>query len=214
MCRRRPSGPPLYQLFTLFRRSSPAANISRHPTRRDRTLSLSARKLARGRCGELTGSKSFWRQTSSGVPRRLGRPSGQSPRSGAGRAAQTRHAGPLESLAPARCDEPAKRVLPTECDAPALPVGETSGAQEPLLQADRLAFALRAAGERLALPLPRAARGVCQARSCEKFGYARLRDHARERFGRSGRWVSDLAVLAEAFESLPGLAEALCGTDG
>jgi len=132
----------------------------------------------------------------------------------AGRAAQTRHAGPLESLAPARCDEPAKRVLPTECDAPALPVGETSGAQEPLLQADRLAFALRAAGDRLALPLARAARGFCQARGWEKFGYARLRDHARERFGRSGRWVSDLAVLAEAFESLPGLAEALCGTDG
>ena len=132
----------------------------------------------------------------------------------AGRAAQARHAGPLESLAPARCDGPAKRVLPTERDAPALPVGEASGAQEPLLQADRLAFALRAAGDRLALPLARAARGFCQARGWEKFGYARLRDHARERFGRSGRWVSDLAVLAEAFESLPGLAEALCGTDG
>src|SRR2546425_11561392 len=103
-------------------------------------------------------------------------------------------------LSPARIDPPLIDLSSPPIDAPALPVGEASGAQEPLLQADRLAFALRAAGDRLALPLARAARGFCQARGWEKFGYARLRDHARGGFGRSGRWMSGMGVLGEGFE--------------
>ena len=46
------------------------------------------------------------------------------------------------------------------------------------------------------------------------FGFARLGDHARERFGRSGRWLRDLAALGDALSSLPGLATALAGGDG
>lgn len=45
------------------------------------------------------------------------------------------------------------------------------------------------------------------------FGFARLDDHARERFGRSGRWVRDLAALGDAIERLPALARAVAGKD-
>ncbi|MBI1950533.1 MAG: hypothetical protein HYS34_04135 [Acidobacteria bacterium] len=46
------------------------------------------------------------------------------------------------------------------------------------------------------------------------FGFACLDDHARERFGRSGRWLRDLAALGRALGSLPGLAAALTGEEG
>ena len=46
------------------------------------------------------------------------------------------------------------------------------------------------------------------------FGHARLDDHARERFGRSGRWVRDLAALGEAAGVSPALLAALTGADG
>ena len=47
-----------------------------------------------------------------------------------------------------------------------------------------------------------------------EFGHARLDDHARERFGRSGRWVRDLAALGEAAGASPALLTALTGADG
>lgn len=83
-----------------------------------------------------------------------------------------------------------------------------------ILQADRLALSLRRALERIAVPLARAAAAFARARAWSAFGFARLNDHARERFDRSGRWVRDLAALGEALAALPALAAALTGEDG
>jgi hypothetical protein len=64
------------------------------------------------------------------------------------------------------------------------------------------------------VPLARAAAAFVRREPWFIFGFARLQDHARERFGRSGRWVKDLASLGRALDSLPGLADALTGDDG
>jgi len=81
------------------------------------------------------------------------------------------------------------------------------------LRCDALAVCLRAARERLSAPLARAAAAFVESAGWQELGYARLSDHARERFGRSGRWVSDLACLGRSLERLPGLAEAMSGQD-
>ena len=46
------------------------------------------------------------------------------------------------------------------------------------------------------------------------FGFARAADFAREHFGRSGRWLRDLAALHHGLSTLDGLAPALTGDDG
>ena len=79
---------------------------------------------------------------------------------------------------------------------------------------DGLAVSLRLALDRVALPLARAAAVFVQREAWRPFGYARLSDHTRERFGRSSRWLSDLAGLGAALERLPRLEEALSGEDG
>jgi hypothetical protein len=83
-----------------------------------------------------------------------------------------------------------------------------------LLGADRKARALKAALERVVIPLSSASRSFVGERGWKYFGYARIDDHARERFGRSGRWARDLRALANALDDLPGLAAALTGADG
>lgn len=81
-------------------------------------------------------------------------------------------------------------------------------------QADRIALVLGAAIDGLAIPLARAADAFSRMRGWCAFGYARLEDHARERFGRTGRWFRDLAALGRAVERLPRLGAALSGGDG
>ncbi|MEK7798878.1 MAG: HNH endonuclease signature motif containing protein, partial [Acidobacteriota bacterium] len=83
-----------------------------------------------------------------------------------------------------------------------------------LLEADALAQSLRGALERIDVPLARAAAGFARQQGWVTFGFACLDDHARERFGRSGRWLRDLAALGRALDSLPGLVAALTGEDG
>jgi hypothetical protein len=83
-----------------------------------------------------------------------------------------------------------------------------------LLQADALAISLRAALDRIAIPLARAAAAFVQRVAWSDFGFVRLEDHARERFGRSGRWVKDCASLGGALDALPRLTDALTGDDG
>src|SRR5437867_3006520 len=73
---------------------------------------------------------------------------------------------------------------------------------DPALVGDRLAVLLAIARDRIALPLARAAQRFVTAKTWFEFGYARLDDHARERFRRSGRWARDLAALGEAAERL------------
>lgn len=83
-----------------------------------------------------------------------------------------------------------------------------------LLQADRVALSVRAALERTAVPVARTATALVAAKAWCEFGFARLNDYARERLGRSGRWVRDLAALGDALTRLPALSAALTGSDG
>jgi len=79
---------------------------------------------------------------------------------------------------------------------------------------DREARALVALRDRSLPPLARTA-GAFVARQCwSVLGYSRLGDCARERLGRSGRWVRDLAALDHALSSHPALARAVRGADG
>jgi hypothetical protein len=80
-----------------------------------------------------------------------------------------------------------------------------------LLRCDALALSLRKALERIVPALAGAAAVFVDAGGWRSFGYARAGDHARERFGRSGRWLRDLAALGTALEKLPGLADAVGG---
>src|ERR1044071_9050247 len=80
-----------------------------------------------------------------------------------------------------------------------------------LLEAYRLTRALGRARDLVSLPLARAAEAFVRLEGWRPFGYARLADHARERFGRSGRGARDLACLGRGLGSLPSLADALRG---
>lgn len=98
--------------------------------------------------------------------------------------------------------------------APSAPGSSDYPVERSLRQADALALSLRAGLDRIAIPLARAAAAFVQRQAWSDFGFARLEDHARERFGRSGRWVKDCASLGRALQSLPLLADALTGDDG
>ncbi len=102
----------------------------------------------------------------------------------------------------------------------AVPAGGAAAArwvphrEEAARQADRLAVSLRWALDLASAPHARAAATFVEKEVWIQFGYARIEDHARERFGRSGRWVRDLAALGRFFSTHPGLEAAVCGTDG
>ena len=78
-------------------------------------------------------------------------------------------------------------------------------------EADHLARGLRAAREWLALPLAQAAQEFVRQRAWQFFGFSRLEDFCRERLGRSGRWLRDLASLHAGLEVFPELAAAMVG---
>ncbi|MCU0225644.1 MAG: HNH endonuclease [Acidobacteria bacterium] len=82
-----------------------------------------------------------------------------------------------------------------------------------MLRLDRLALELRLAHDRLIVPLARAAAAFVGARAWSSCGAARLEDHARERFGRTSRWLRQLADLGGALERFPQLARALTTDD-
>jgi hypothetical protein len=79
---------------------------------------------------------------------------------------------------------------------------------------DSLALRMRAALESVASPLARAAASFVEQKAWTFFGFARLEDHARERFGRSSRWLHDMAALGRAIAAHPRLDLALTGDDG
>src|SRR6185503_11683962 len=121
-----------------------------------------------------------------------------------------------------REDAPAYRTLAGNDPIAATPAAATPAAsassaypvETSLRQADGLALSLRAGLDRIAIPLARAAAAFVQRQALSDFGFARVEDHARERFGRSGRWVKDCASVGRALQSLPALADALTGDDG
>jgi hypothetical protein len=79
---------------------------------------------------------------------------------------------------------------------------------------DLQALGVRQQLDALAVLLARAATAFMQRCAWTEFGFARLEDHARERFGRSGRWVRDLAAVGRGLEELPLLEAGLAGRDG
>src|SRR5258706_12198122 len=122
-------------------------------------------------------------------------------------------------LRPFVCREDAAAYRAPGACAPATDATSTSASsaypvERSLRRADALALSLRAGLDRIAIPLARAAGAFMQRQAWSDFGFARLEDHARERFGRSGRWVKDCASLGGALQSLPPLADALTGEDG
>ena len=112
------------------------------------------------------------------------------------------------------CREDAPAYHAPSPDAPSASASSDYPVERSLRQADALALSLRAGLDRIAIPLARAAAAFVQRQAWSEFGFARLEDHARERFGRSGRWVKDCASLGRALQSLPLLADALTGDDG
>ena len=86
--------------------------------------------------------------------------------------------------------------------------------EEAARRADALAVSLRAAALRLTIPLARVAAALARDKAWREFGFARVADFARERLGRSGRWLTDLAALHESLQALPDLEAALTGSDG
>ena len=89
-----------------------------------------------------------------------------------------------------------------------------SASTDRLLELDLLALSIKTALERVALPVAKTARALCEARVWSTFGYARMEDFARERLGRTGRWLRDQSCLGRSLDSFPALAGALCGADG
>ena len=120
---------------------------------------------------------------------------------------------PGSPIAPAPAIGPSPAPVSDPAPSPAPGAGQAP-LEVSLRLADALALSIRAALERVAIPLARALAAFTARRCWEDFGFARLEDHARERFGRSGRWVNDCAALGRALESLPLLTAALTGDDG
>jgi hypothetical protein len=86
--------------------------------------------------------------------------------------------------------------------------------QDPVVQADRAAMTIaRAIGE-IDPWLAAAAMEYKAKNAWWGHGYARMEDHCREVFHRSGRWVRDLAVLGRAFAKEESLQAAFTGSDG
>jgi hypothetical protein len=117
---------------------------------------------------------------------------------------------PTASERHARCGERVARWSTRGDTIP--PAAERAPAD--LLELDRLALEIRRAINRITLPLARACAVFVRDRQFTVFGFARLDDCARERLGRSGRWVRDQAALGEATDRLPPLGAAVTGADG
>ena len=83
-----------------------------------------------------------------------------------------------------------------------------------LLSADAAALSLRLARDRITLPLIKAAASFVKKKGWSQFGFARLDDHARERFGCTGRSLRDLAALGRGLSRGPELIRAISGDDG
>jgi hypothetical protein len=104
--------------------------------------------------------------------------------------------------------------VPRPAEPRGAPEAASHAVERAALLADGMALSLRAALDRITAPLAVSAAAFVRRQAWCMFGYARIEDHSRERFGRSGRWVRDLATLGEALEMLPGLDPALTGEDG
>ena len=83
-----------------------------------------------------------------------------------------------------------------------------------LLAIDSVLRRLAAARSRLLPASALAANEIVAGKAWFLYGYARAADFARERWGRTGRWLQDRAALGERFRCFPALARAVTGEDG
>ncbi len=83
-----------------------------------------------------------------------------------------------------------------------------------LLALDAILRRLAGARSRLLPASARAAREIVASQAWFVFGYARATDFARERWGRTGRWLHDRASLGDVFRCFPRLEQAVTGEDG
>ena len=83
-----------------------------------------------------------------------------------------------------------------------------------LLAIDSVLRRLAAARSRLLPASAFAAHEIVARKVWFHFGYARASDFARERWGRTGRWLQDRAALGDRFRCFPALARAVTGADG
>jgi hypothetical protein len=83
-----------------------------------------------------------------------------------------------------------------------------------LLAIDSVLRRLAAARSRLLPASAHAAHEIVAHKTWFHFGYARGSDFAREKWGRTGRWLHDRAALGERFRCFPALARAVTGEDG
>ena len=94
------------------------------------------------------------------------------------------------------------------------PLHAVERAQRRLQRLHTLAVSLAAARARVVLPLARVADAIVRTQAHHEAGYARLDDYSRERHGRGGRWIRDLALLQRHFQRLPSLSVAVAGNEG
>src|SRR5437867_10740474 len=99
-----------------------------------------------------------------------------------------------EALAPSPSAGGARRPSPQRTVAPPAD-GVLPRTEAAARLADALARSLSGARDRLAVPLARIAASLVSERAWCVFGFARAADFAQEQFGRSGRWLRDLASL-------------------
>jgi len=90
----------------------------------------------------------------------------------------------------------------------------TEEAPEATRVLDNLAGSLARHLHELARPICRAADALDRDDGWFSLGYARAEDFARERLGRSGRWLRDMAALGRATRESDGLLLAMTGRDG
>ncbi|UCF67796.1 MAG: hypothetical protein JSV80_00405 [Acidobacteriota bacterium] len=81
-------------------------------------------------------------------------------------------------------------------------------------KADLLALAVRGLLDRVTVPLARAAATFSDGYGWHEAGYAWQSDDTRECFGRSSRWLRELAWIGRSIALWPRLGAALSGDDG
>jgi hypothetical protein len=83
-----------------------------------------------------------------------------------------------------------------------------------VVQGDRILWRLARLQSQIGVPLAAAAEAIHSRQGWVDFGYRNREGFARERFGRTGRWLRNLAALHALLQRFPALVQAVTGADG